>query len=420
MINRIQSLVATFGILVTLSGPVMAATAQVGTCKSGVASFSTIQSAVNASPVGATILICPGRYSEQVIIDKGLTIKGVASKNLGEATIVSPPGGLAQNTTSLATGNPIAAQILVTDTTGVSISNLTIDGSNNGINACSPNLIGIYYRNASGAVSHVVASNQSLAGPDTGCQSGLGIFVQSGNGGTSRVIVADSHVQHYQKNGITGNELGTNLVVLGNTVIGQGPTNGAAENSIQIGFGAKGKVISNLAMDDIWAPDTISDSGDAASGILVFSSTDVFVSGNTVSNTQFGIAFVSDPVAGSADNGTITSNSVSATQIFDGIDLCSNSNRVHRNIVNGSAESAIHLDSSCGNVMNNQISDNTANGACAGILVGTTAGHNGIDDNTFFNVRNTILLGDQCLAVPAALASSSAATKHPKSSAARP
>ena len=58
-----------------------------------------------------------------------------------------------------------------------------------------------------------------------------------------------------------------------------------------------GKIASNVAMDDVWAPDTISDSADAASGILVYASSGVTVSGNTVGNTQFGIAFVSDPTS---------------------------------------------------------------------------------------------------------------------------
>jgi parallel beta-helix repeat protein len=173
-------------------------------------------------------------------------------------------------------------------------------------------------------------------------------------------------------------------------------------NSIQIGFGAAGKIAGNTVMDDVFAPDTINDSGDAAAGILVFASEDVIVSGNTVGNTQFGIAFVSDPVFGSADEGVITSNRVTATHIFDGIDLCSNANRVHDNVINGSDEAGIHVDSSCGKVTGNKVSDNTINGACAGILVGTAAGSNSIDDNEFFNVQHTVLTADVCPAPAAA------------------
>jgi hypothetical protein len=399
----------------------MAETVQVGNCKGIPAddTFATIQAAVNASAAGTTILVCPGVYPEQVTINKALTIRGVRSGTSDAAIIVAPAGGIVANTTSLTSGNPIAAQVLVAETAGVNLSNLSINGANNKINACSPNLIGLYYRNASGEVSHMVVVNQALAAADNGCQSGLGIFAQSGNGRSSTVTIENSHVQNYQKNGITGNEPGTRVHIIGNTVVGQGSTTGAAENSIQIGFGAAGKIVGNAVMDDVFAPDTINDSGNAAAGILVFASEDVLVSGNTVGNTQFGIAFVSDPSFGSADEGVITSNRVTATHIFDGIDLCSNSNKVHDNVINGSDEAGIHVDSSCGSVAGNKITDNTINGACAGILVGTAAGSNSIDDNEFFNVGHTVLTADVCPA-PAAARSTARASGKPKYQPARP
>jgi len=385
---------------------------------------------VNVSSPGDTVLVCPGTYPEQVTVKKALNISGVQSGSSDAAVVVSPTGGIVQNTTSLATGDPIAAQILVTETTGVNISNLTIDGSNNGISSsgCTPlNLVGLLYQNASGTVNHVAAVNQALTGNSIGCQAGLAIFVQSGNGGTSNVTISNSHVENYQKNGITGNEIGTTVTITGNTVVGQGRTNGAAENSIQIGFGATGKITSNVAMDDVWAPDTISDSADAASGILVYASPGVTVSGNTVSNTQFGIAFVSDPTSGPVAGGTITKNKVAATHIFDGIELCGSSNTAQSNTINGSDESAIHIDSSCGPVINNVISGNTINEACAGILVGTAAGPNSIGSNTFFNAQNTVLTTDRCtptlLAARPANTSSvntSSVAKSPKTSPARP
>jgi hypothetical protein len=387
-------------LLACLSGYAMAATVQVGTCKPQLTSFATIQSAVNASGPGTTILVCPGNYPEQVSINKALTLKGVQSGTLDAAIIVAPAGGTVTNTSSLATGNPIAAQVLVMDTTGVNISNITIDGNNNLITGCALNLVGLFYRNASGVVDHAAVVNQALTADLNGCQSGLAIFAQSGSGGKSKVTISDCHVQNYQKNGITGNELGTTLNVVENTVVGQGSTTGSAENSIQLGFGAKGSVIANTTIDDVWAPDTIADPGDAAAGILVYASSGVIVAGNTVGNTQTGIAFVSDPAVGNADNGTITFNKVSATHIFDGIDLCSNSNTVSNNFINGSDESAIHVDSSCGAVKNNRVSGNTINKACAGILIGTAAGPNSIGANTFFNVGNTVMQANQCPAAP--------------------
>ena len=391
--------------LAVLCGAVsaMALNVAVGSCKPSLPSYPTIQQAVTSSPMGSTIQVCPGFYPEQVTINKNLVIKGIAATNQGAAIITVPVGGLVMNASSLATGNPIAAQLLVqAPATSVTITNLTVDGSNNGIADCALNPIGIYYQNASGAISHSTVLNEVLSADLNGCQSGLGIFVQSGGGGTSTVNISTNHVENYQKNGITGNEAGTNVTINSNTVVGQGPTTGAAENSIQIGFGASGTISKNTVGSDDWAPDNIGDPGDAAAGILVFASHGVAISTNNVSNTQFGIAVVGDVNFGDADNSTVTGNTVSATHIFDGIDLCSNNNSATMNIVSGSDEAGIHIDSSCtGSSTGNQVTRNTINSACAGILSGPSSG-NTTTPNTFYNTVNLQLTGTNVCSPPPA------------------
>ena len=379
-----------------------AATVFVGVC--GGPSYPTIQAAVTAAPAGSTIYVCPGSYPEQVSINKRLTLQGVASGPLNQAVVTAPAGGIVANTVSLATGDPIAAQVWVHDTTAVTIENLTVDGAGNGIAACAPNLIGVYYQDASGVVNNVVARNQTsgVTSPLNGCQWGEGIFVQSGistvtgKAGTSTVTVRNSSVHDFQKNGITGNEVGTKLTVNSNEVRGQGPTNGAAENGIQLGFGATGRVGGNTVIDEIWAPDTSSDSGDAASGILIFDVADASVLNNHVGNTQFGIAVVGD-TTGVADDATITGNTLDGTLIFDGIEVCGSSGgTITGNVVSGSSQSGVHLDGTCTGVTSGgtTVTGNTINEACAGILDGTAG--NTTSPDTFFNTTNTVLDGDVC------------------------
>ena len=320
--------------------------------------------------------------------------------------MTAPAGGIVANTVSLATAYPIAAQIYVHDTArAVTISNLTVDGSgNNGFTACgAPNLVGIYYQDATGTIQNVVTRNQTSV-PPNGCAqgTGMGIFVQSGislvtgGAGTSTVTVQNSSVHDFQKNGITGNEVGTKLTVSSNEVRGQGPTNGASENGIQLGFGATGKVGGNTVIDEIWAPDTSSDSGDAAVGILIFDVADASVANNHVGNAQFGIA-VSGDTTGEADDATITGNTLDGTLIFDGIDVCGSSGgTITGNVISGSTQSGIHLDGTCTGVTSGgtTVTGNTINEACAGILDGTTG--NTTSPNTFFNTTNTVLDGDIC------------------------
>jgi hypothetical protein len=400
-----------------------AATVVVGTCRTG-RSFTTIQAAVDAAPSGSTIDVCPGTYPEQVVIEaKTLTLVGILSGTNDAAILVPPAGGLMITGTRIG-GRAVAAQILVQDSTGVTISHLTVDGSGNALIGCLTNPIGIYFKNSSGRIIDSVARNQILDSRDQGCQVGLGIDVES-NLGNPAVTVSNNSVHNYQKNGITAGGPGTGggptMAISSNTVVGIGATPLIAQNGIQIGFGATGKVTGNTVADDIYTG-TMPAGG---TGILVYASTGVTASGNSVHSTQFGIATVTDQIDGTADNAIITANHIGGTQEFDAIDLCSSVNTVHSNSIYGSqAESGIHLDDQCpgpGSApsgINNTVSNNTINEPCAGILLGSST-PNTVGPNTFFNVTHTTLAGNSCPAAPAT-ASKIAASSEFHSSARRP
>jgi hypothetical protein len=388
----------------------------VGTCKPG-KSFATIQATVNAAPSGSTIDICPGTYPEQVMIaGKTLTLVGVQSGTSDAAVLVPPSGGLIANGSHIG-GGAVAAQIFVQSSTGVTISHLTVDGSGNALLGCGTDPIGIYYQNSSGRITDSVARNQILNGSDQGCQVGLGIDVESDSGAPA-VTVSNNSVHTYQKNGITAGGPGTGggpaMAITGNTVIGIGATPMIAQNGIQIGFGASGKVNNNAVADDIYSGAAAA----AGSGILIYASSGITVSGNSVQSTQFGIATVTDSVDGPADNAIVTFNHIGGTQEFDAIDLCSDTNTAQSNTINGSmAQSGIHLDDGCpgpgstpsGN--NDTVTNNTINEPCAGILLGSSATST-VAPNTFFNVTHTTLPGDSCPAAVAAATSRAAFTEN--------
>lgn len=223
------------------------------------AAFSNIQDAVDAATPGAVIRVCPGNYAEQVAIHKPLTIAA-------DSGAVLMPGTMKQNTTSLFDGAPLATAILVTDTTDVTIEGLIVDGANNGVGQCSPRIFGIAFQNASGEISRVAIRNFRLGTGLGGCQSGTGIFVQSGGGGISNVEIEKSTIHDFQKNGITADEVGTQVSVHGNVVTGIGPTAGAAQNGIQIGFGASGHVMRNTVTGNSYT----GMNNASSAGILVF------------------------------------------------------------------------------------------------------------------------------------------------------
>jgi nitrous oxidase accessory protein NosD len=331
------------------------------------AGFTRIQDAINAASPGDEIHICKGVYVEQISIHKPLHIEA-------DNGAILMPSNMQANTSSLFDASPIATALLVGETTGVSISGLTVDGANNAISECAPDLIGISFQNASGMLERIAVRNFKLAPSLNGCQSGTGIFVQSGSGGVSKVEIEHCTVHDFQKNGITADEQGTDAIIRRNVVTGIGATTGAAQNGVQIGFGAAGSIVENVVTNNIWAPCTaISTCTTVATNILVTQSDGVDVSGNTAGIGQVNI-FID------GNDAVIERNETFATSVFDGIRLQGAQSRVSQNQALNGAESGIFLS---GN--NNLITNNVITEAAIGILKAAGSSGNMLTGNRFFN-----------------------------------
>jgi parallel beta-helix repeat protein len=314
------------------------------------AAYTSIQAAVNAAKAGDLIRVCAGTYREQVVIDKSLSVEA------DNGVIVIPSEVLA-NTASSSSGNPIAAIILVKNAQDVELEGLIVDGSANGLTGCGPRLIGIFYQDASGSIEHNSVRHVRLASTLAGCQSGNAIEVESSSAGQSSVSIFDNSVDSYQKNGITANEPVTTVEVTENAVAGIGATVGAAQNGIQIGFGAQGRVKNNSVADNVYSPcDSTTNCPANATGILIYQSDGVRVEHNTVSANQVGI-FVA------ANSGVILGNTVFHSVALDGIALVGNGNSVSSNDISGSDDAAVYIQ---GN--NNTVFDNEFTGAAFGIF----------------------------------------------------
>jgi Right handed beta helix region len=336
------------------------------------AQFTHIQDAINAASAGDEIVVCDGIYAEQLSINKSLDIEADSGAFL-------VPASIQQNATSLATGDAIAAAVLVSGAPNVTISGLTVDGINNGITECAPRLIGVYFQNSSGSLKHAAVRNFMLAASLNGCQSGTGVFVESGGGQTSDVEIADCSIHDYQKNGITANELGTNATIHDNVVTGIGPTPGAAQNGIQIGFSAAGAIRENSVANNVWSPCTaVATCSTVATDILVTQSENVHVTDNTAGISQVGI-FVDG-------NGTeVRGNKAFAASVFENIRIQGNGNHVRENRVFNGGDADIYVQ---GN--NNSIERNSIVEAPVGILEASGATGNLFAKNAFFNVSVTI------------------------------
>jgi nitrous oxidase accessory protein NosD len=330
------------------------------------ATFTSIQAVINAANPGSMIRVCPGTYREQLLINKSRSFEG-------DSGAIVLPSNMVANTTGFS-GTPIDAAILVKDAAKVGIEGLNVDTSKNGISECSPHLISILYQNSSGSIEHNAVRNSKLSVSLNGCQSGDAIVVQSLGGETSKVTIDDNSVHDYQKNGITGNESGTEVTITNNVVTGLGSTSGAAQNGIQIGFSGKGRVLRNTVTDNVWSPCvSLTNCAFNATGILIFQSDDVRVEHNSVATNQVGIL-------GGGHHAKIESNNISNSLVLVGIDLAGDDNLASRNDVTNSGQAAILIEGNDNKVQSNDITE-----APIGVLklsgtVGNT--HSG---NSFFD-----------------------------------
>ena len=401
-----------FVLLAALSGQAFSSTVAVGSC-TALTSYATIQAAVNAVAAGSIIEICPGNYHEQVTIQKGLTLEGIAN-GVEDAVVILPPAkGVVANATDVDSSDAIAAQIVAATPKGrVNIKNLTVDGTGNKISGCNPDLRGILYQNASGALTHIAVRNQIAGGTLSGCQTGEAIYVQTAAGHSSEVNIENNSVHDYNKNGITANDLGTKVTLLSNTVTGSGvvPVGAAAQNGIQIGFGATGSVGGNTVLDNLYFDPT---SFVAAAILLVDTKEDsgISVFSNIVGNSQLAIGLETDYADGATEYGdgvSVTGNHVFGTSTYDGIDVCTNGNKVKGNTIINSAESGIHLDAECGSGSltsgnNNTVTGNTIlESFCAGILTDPGTASNALSGNTFYTVPFTITSSTGSCTIPVA------------------
>jgi len=317
------------------------------------ATFTTIQSAVNASAPNDTVVVCNTGvpFNEQVVISKPLTLAGQPGAEI-------QPNPMVANTASLISPfNPIAAAIWVTpETTGVIIYGLIVDGSLNAISGCLPDPIGIYYQNASGTVAYDAVRYFELGPGAQGCQAGIGIFAQTdGAGGISTVIAALNSVHDFQKTGIVGNETGTTLTAEDNIVTGQGPSPNIAQNGIQIGFGATGSITANTVNNVSYSPcSSVANCPGSATGILLYDPSGAITThGNNISGTQGAVVYIS------VNGGTISNNVISNSIVFDGIDIdtdgtsAGTGNTVSANTIMNSSESSVYVNTASNSVVNN-------------------------------------------------------------------
>ena len=168
------------------------------------AAYSTIQSAVDAARPGATVTVCPGTYTEDVIVSTPLTLRGADATIRGTS---SANGNCDQLGASGPGSAPCLAGVTI-KSSWVQISGFTVTGAiGEGILATGSL--------AGGSISHVTIRDNRVVGNDTGgippatgggypqCESVGGVPGDCGEG-IHLMGVADSSISNNYDSGNTG------------------------------------------------------------------------------------------------------------------------------------------------------------------------------------------------------------------------
>jgi len=265
----------------------------------GMGCYALIQEAINASVDGDTVLVKPGTYVEQLVIDgKDITL---AKTGVGTVTVQAPTTIVSQAGTF--TDTPI---IFVTNG-DVVIKDITVDGA--GLGNDLTYFEGIAYYNATGTIDGVTVKNMRNTPPD-GVQGGEGILLQNADAEARTVTIKNSRVETFQKNGITayGNDK-LKVILDNNKIICEGALDYIAQNGIQYSDGATGTIMNTTVTGCSYDnPDDELYNREAAAILLYENGKDMVIKNNTISASDNAIYPVYSDTGLKISGNTLTNN----------------------------------------------------------------------------------------------------------------
>jgi hypothetical protein len=262
-----------------------------------------IQTAINDAAVGSTVSVEAGDYTEQLKIDKSLTLQG-----LGNPVIHSPVTLTNTMPAVDGSGNPVVLHpiIFVNNADGVVIDGFTVDGDGHGNS--NYRFVGIGYFNSSGTISNTTVTGITDT-PVGGMQGGLGIYGYVNDSTPTTLNVENNTVTDYQKGGMVFKGTGLTVNTTGNTITGYGPVPFIAQNGIQYSQGAGGTIQDNTISGN-WYSGT---SATSAGIILYNNPAAITIDHNTLTNDQVGVSAANSGALTITDN-TITGSTTGISE----------------------------------------------------------------------------------------------------------
>ena len=321
--------------------------------------FATIQSAVNAASSGDRINVCPGTYTEQVVIPAGKNSIQLRSVKMWQAVIKAPALMI----------DPIKAIVRVNGALNTTILAFTVTGPGGG--TCNSLRYGIRVDSGGSADilgNHIVDIRDD---PLSGCQNGVAILVgRQAELTTGSARIFGNVIERYQKNGPTVSNTGSSAEIAHNRVLGIGPTPLIAQNGIQVSSAATATLQHNFVSGNVYTPQTV-----VSTGILLFQSGQVVIAHNTITANDVGeYTFESSPAS-------VSYNHV-RTSTFDGliVDESSNAQLAHNKTEMNSGPGIGLYGGQSSSFTDNHVLSNAGSGILLSNDLNTSTG-NTVNDN---------------------------------------
>ncbi|HEX6505326.1 MAG TPA: NosD domain-containing protein [Terriglobales bacterium] len=358
-------------------------------CRAALPHFSTIQGAVNASGPGDVVLVCPGNYPEQVVINTPLTLKGIVDENAGVAVITVPSGGLVPNgqapdLDNTPYGGTTAVQLLMQNVPQIVVSDITIDGTGGSSNAGLAVGIELYNIGQSGTatavgnINHVVVRN---TGSGVGILSDNSYAIIQNNsvyGNTNAAFVASGRVKVLSNNiAVSGSSsFATYLYVASGLISNNRLTGGNV--GMYLEFTESLTIASNIVEHTEGA------------AIYLRESSQNFIKQNVIADSNLGIGMVANPVdCCAATANDIGGNRISGVQTGVGWSYATY-NTIHNNVFTTTQTAVSMLDSIIFNTGGNTVKNNVVNDSTCGIAGTGTANGTVYTPNTFFSTSTPL------------------------------
>lgn len=351
-------------------------------------SYDSLTDAVQGVPAGSTIQVCPGSYAEQVVIDKSLTLKGIASGNGAYPVIVAPVGGLTTNAMGLSISpffpnSAMAAQVVVQNGANVTVNGIALDATAS-TPICNAIVVGVLVQESSATLTDVAVKNQLQIGPFPcpAAARGVGILTQNDTT-TAQATKVQSSTFTNNGQAIESDGAANTATITNNSFAGNPASNG---NAISIVSG--NSTIQGNTIADFNYPPAGTDVNSGSFAIFVDCVSSGTVANNHISSSQAGVYL--SPGCGTGVS--ITGNDISGASLI-AIEVSGTNGLVQGNDIRSSL-TAIRF---AGAAASNTVQNNTINDACAAFSSNPTAGTNALLNNKVFNASNLAIVNSTAL-----------------------